>query len=275
MVLDCQTNEVFIAKQTLDAFPIVTRRVETALNHFGIAVKYLNHCKYSWCRDYMPIQVAENKFVQYRYFPDYMDNDKYRSFITDPTETLQELGIETVKTDLIIDGGNVVKCKDCAIMVDKVFQENPTRSETEIRDELERLFECEVIFIPFDKAEYYGHADGVVRFISDNKVLLTNYADYDHIHTDKILNVLTKHFEVETLHYEVEQPNKFSWAYINFLQTADALLVPTFGIDEDAQAIEQIRKLYPKYKNSIQGVKVNSFVRNGGALNCISWNILR
>ena len=55
------------------------------------------------------------------------------------------------------------------------------------------------------------------------------------------------------------------------------MLVPVFGIEEDEQALAQIAQSFPLYakKNMIFPILMKAFVKNGGgALNCISWEIV-
>lgn len=66
---------------------------------------------------------------------------------------------------------------------------------------------------------------------------------------------------------------KLSWAYINFLQTKKCIFVPGLGIEEDGMAREQIQKFYPDYKVFTVDDCL-SLVQDGGALNCVTWNIL-
>lgn len=75
----------------------------------------------------------------------------------------------------------------------------------------------------------------------------------------------------------VNKMTHFNWAYINFLQTSDLILIPTFGLDEDTIAQEQIAIYYKSYaeRDRIHSVNSNSIARQGGALHCISWNILK
>ena len=53
------------------------------------------------------------------------------------------------------------------------------------------------------------------------------------------------------------------------------LIVPSFGIDEDDQALEQISLAFPDYANKgqIETLDSNSIIQHGGVLNCVSWNI--
>ena len=273
MILDAQTNKVFISACIFNQHPFIVKRILEALSLWNVPIEVLDYTNDIWCRDYMPIQVSNNKFIQYRYYPDYLNNDKDKIFITDPTKALKSLNIETIKTDLVIDGGNIIKCPDCVIMTDKVVYENSSYSKTHIIQQLEHLFECEIILLSWDKNERYGHTDGIIRYVDTGKLLMTNYMDYDKRKAEEWLRVLSEKFEVEVLQYHVAKPHSNNWSYINFLLTEQAIFVPIFDKEEDEQALYQIGKCFPDYSNRIIPIQLNGIVKEGGALNCITWNV--
>ena len=227
-----------------------------------------------WCRDYMPIQTEEKRFLSYKYFPDYLVKKHKEQYITDvqDVENVDFLHqAEVVTLDLVLDGGNVVKCGNKIVMTEKVFVENTERSRNEVQQLLEKAFQCEIVFLPWDKREKYGHSDGIIHYLGENCVLMTNYDDFDKTFAQDFLRILEKHFDVKTLKFNVEKTGKNSWAYINFLQVGNLALVPQLGISEDEQALQQIAEAMPQCK--VVGVPALEAVRKGGALNCISWNI--
>ena len=185
-------------------------------------------------------------------------------------ECLRQDG-EVVDLDLVIDGGNVVRCDDKIVMTEKVFYENKDKSRNEVQRLLEEAFECDIIFLPWDRKEIFGHSDGIVHYAGDNRVLMTNYADFDAAKANMILRLLGKYVEVIPLMYNVKRKHERSWAYINFLQIGNLVLVPQLGIPEDEQALQQIMAAMPRCK--VIGVPAKEAVRKGGALNCISWNV--
>ena len=156
-------------------------------------------------------------------------------------------------------------------MTDKVFTENKDKNRKEIIHLLEEAFQCNLVFLPWDHNERFGHSDGIVHYIGNNRVLMTNYADFDPYMARKFMNVLQKHVEVIQLKYNVKRKHQRSWAYINYLQIGNLILVPQLGIPEDEQAIQQIKEVSPQCK--VFGVPALEAVRKGGALNCISWNV--
>lgn len=165
---------------------------------------------------------------------------------------------------------------------------------------LETYFNNEIIFLPWDKAEKYGHADGIVRYIDKGRVLMTNYHRYSGSFANRFMKILTQHFDVEVLDYNVEKPCKYNWCYINFLRIRDKIFIPQLTwedysgphcaaplpegvivkrnprwyhshIKEDEQALEQFKRIFPKCE--IIPVSCPHIVEQGGGLNCISWNV--
>ena len=211
-----------------------------------------------------------NKFLQYQYQPDYLKG--YEDYIPNYDFICKKLKLNCIKTDIILDGGNVIKCGNKVIMTDKIFQENFHKEKNDLIKELEELFQAELVLIPWDRYEMYGHADGMVRYIRGNIVLLNNYVDFDKKLRQHLLEILSAHFIVEELEYGSPIGSKMSWAYLNFLQTENCIFVPGLSCKEDQMAVEQIQELYPQHKVIlIDGCQ--DIVKDGGALNCISWNI--
>ena len=274
MNTDFQTNTVFFSDLLPKKCPILYNSIDKILSDNGIDHRLLANTKDIWCRDYMPIQQSEKHFVFYKYNPDYLQTPYYKRTITDVNSigNIDCLRQEKVTNlDLVLDGGNIVKCDDKIIMTKKVFAENKDKKQKDIIRMLEEAFQCDIIFLPWDKEEIFGHSDGIVHFVCNNRVLMTNYADFDPDMARRFLNILKPHVEVIPLTFNVKRKHERSWAYINYLQLENLVLVPQLGIPEDEQALEQIKKVLPKCK--VYGVPALEAVRKGGALNCISWNV--
>lgn len=271
IISDADSNKVYISSWLKDECPHFYPKFLKLLEANGIPFEIMQCTNDIWARDYMPIQIYEDRFIQYHYNPDYLQKKKEdRESITDVDAVCREIGIECVKTDLIIDGGNVVKIGKYIIMTEKVYAENKHLTPAEIRNQLQRLFHGKVIMLPWDKDEKYGHADGIVKPIDGHTVLLTNYADYNPQIAERFSKILSQYFDVKTLNYTVKS-NDYNWAYINFLRVGDVIILPGLNIPEDQQALQQIKRYYP----SCKVVQIDSLevVKKDGALNCITWNI--
>lgn len=273
-IMDSDTNVVFISSWLKKECPDFYKRFVALLDnlHHDFTYHIMQSTNDIWTRDYMPIQIYENHFVQYRYDPDYLQNSpKDKASITDTNAVCKELGISTYKTDLVIDGGNVVKAGKYIIMTEKVYAENKHLAPCEIRKQLKSIFHCDLIMLPWDKEEPFGHADGIVKAIDDHTVLLTNYADFDPVFAKKFEKILSQHFTVKKLSYHIEKKNKNNWAYINFLRVGNHIILPGLGAEEDELAFRQIQDFYPNC--DVSQIEASEVIDKGGALNCITWNI--
>ncbi|MBR5352147.1 MAG: agmatine deiminase family protein [Bacteroidales bacterium] len=300
MITDNLTHTVYFSSLLPEKCPVLNAHIVDALRKREIPFTYLKGTKDIWCRDYMPIQIEKNRFVFYRYTPDYLQDKTGLTLQTNPELVFQEESNELLRLlpmsmeeeirfdrlrpisishpvfhrfelELVMDGGNVVKCGDKVVMTDKVFVENKDKTPQEVQRQIEEAFQCEVVFLPWDRNEEYGHCDGIIHCLGDNRVLMTNYADFNKGIADEYLRILEKYFDVTILKYNVKRKHMRSWSYINFLQIGTLVLVPQLGIPEDDQALEQISSALPDCE--IVGIPALEAVRRGGALNCISWNI--
>ena len=155
-------------------------------------------------------------------------------------------------------------------MTDKIFRENPHLAQSKLIDSLTRLLEAEIVLIPEDVYEEYGHADGMVRYMGDGNALLNNYCDFDKALRKKLLAALNPHFNVTELHYGTHTGQ--SWAYLNFLHVGQHIFVPMTGDKSGETAFNQIAEAYPKcHCHPVPDCK--TIVNDGGALNCTTWNI--
>lgn len=278
MITDNLTNTVYFSGLLPEKCPILNAHITEALRQHGVSYAYLSETKDIWCRDFMPIQIENDWFVFYKYTPDYLQDKRWLRFQTDPVAVfnneankLQSYLDKSIAINMIMDGGNVVKCGDTIVMTEKVFAENKDKTRNEVERILRDAFQCDIIFLPWDKNEIFGHSDGVVHYAGNNKVLLTNYDDISLFYYSRFRKALEKRFEVISLQYHAKRKHARSWAYINFLQVGNLILVPQLGLEEDKQALEQIGNALPDCE--MVGVPALEAVRKGGALNCISWNI--
>ena len=274
-MVDSLTDTVYFSNLLPERCPTIYQSLDKILTDNDIDHRLLSNTKDIWCRDYMPIQISEKRFLFYKYNPNYLQTKLYRRTITDVSrieniEYLRKDG-EVVDLDLVIDGGNVVRCDDKVVMTEKAFFENKDKSRNEVQRLLEEAFQCDIIFLPWDREEFMGHCDGIVHYIGDNRMLITSYEDFDADYARKFLKILKKYVEVVPLSYKVKRRHERSWAYINFLQIGKLILVPQLEIPEDEQALQQIADAMPRCK--VIGVPALETVRKGGALNCISWNV--
>lgn len=256
----------------------VWAQIESVLTAENELYDFVPNAADIWVRDFMPFQRHDGDLVIYRYNPDYLQG-KDSKYITNCRDAFLEIGGNSNsstchQTDLVIDGGNMIRCtdksgKNCVIMTTKVLYENPQMPQHEILPQLFNIFNAEVVLIPWDLDESYGHADGMVRSIGRGRLLLNCYSDIDPQFGKAIKKALNHRFELQELQYRSKHRDK-SWCHLNYLELRNAVLVPAASIASDRMALEQIGKITGK---KCIPVSMAPVVREGGAMHCISWTM--
>ena len=255
------------------------QRLEPILIDNNIKFGFIENTRDIWCCDYMPIQKGINDFIQFEYFPDYYLFPEYIAKLTIPSETRIIDKINTKHSKLIVDGGNVVKSEKIAILTEKVIEENSNLEPKTVLSRLEKDLGVEKVFlIPKAPYDYTGHADGMIKFIGENDLLVSDYSNESVSWRNKMdkalektgLNIISFPSEI------VEEKNKdgdytAKGVYLNFTQIGNIILFPQFELNSDKTALEETRKLYPECK--VIPINSNEIANDGGVLNCITWNI--
>ncbi|HRY98150.1 MAG TPA: agmatine deiminase family protein [Bacteroidales bacterium] len=263
---------ILIAEQLLNhpKYNGLAEGLVNALYGRKINYRFIRGAMDIWLRDFMPIPLGRNRYLQYHYYPDYLKD--YPHLRTDSGPISQSLGLDTIHSDLIMDGGNVILSPNCLIMCDKVVWENRHQyTRKALVRKLHELFGVDkVVLIGWDKQDRYGHADGMVRFIDEQSVLLSDFSARD---PNVIVPLRKAGLSIQVLELEKKNISRRRWAYINFLQTPEIFLLPKLNIPEDDMALQEIKSYYPSYadQEKIFQLDCTEIVRRGGALNCISW----
>jgi len=278
MIADQETNFVYFSELLPQRYPSTFEEISGKLKKHKIGFGLLADTKDIWCRDYMPIQVSENSFVQFKYDPSYLQRTKKdRATITDTSRVCKSLGIDPVMSDIKLDGGNIVKSNKKVVMTERIFSENPGYSRDDLVKELKKLLGVEqIITIPEDSKDEMGHVDGMVRFLSEEAVFVNNYSKEDESLRERVKNSLNKaNMKLVSVPYAPYKNKNGLYAtgiYINYLRVGDIVIYPIFGIEEDRVAERVFSELFG---SKAIPVVANEIAKKGGALNCISWNIFK
>lgn len=279
MIADFETNVVYCSDQSFTYYlKEDALKLSSILNANGIICKEISGTEDYFCRDFMPIQKNLNTFIQFTFQPDYLLLDpKQKQYVTDTDQVLKRNAFlhkyKIINSDIILDGGNVVKWTNKLILTDKVVLDNPRYSPGHLIDEIRRLLGVEVIMIPrYPVKEPTGHADGLVRFIDENTVLTICLDDEIEEWKNAFLKALTDaNLKVYSLPASPEAGKKNYWGYINYLQVGNLIVLPTFSYNSDLL-------IQDFFVANFKGCKVvpfiaNKIINNGGVLNCFTWNI--
>ncbi len=276
MTTDSQTNFLYLADTLPKNYPDFYKRFENVLKECKIPFDFLPQTKDVWAVDYMPIQTDLNKFVRFVYNPSYLQTKKYLKTISDVDGICKAIGIETIKTHIIIDGGNVTRWTNKVIMTDRVFKDNPTYERKKLIKELYELLQVDKIyFVPEQPGDFTGHSDGMVRFVDEHTVIINDYKqEKEEFYRAFEIAIHNTGLDYITIPYNVYDNKSIDHAngdYINYLQMENTVIIPTFGIKEDELAVRQLETIFAG--QTIATVDSNEIAYDGGILNCITWNI--
>jgi agmatine deiminase len=240
-----------------------------------IAHRFLPNTRDIWAVDYMPVQVGVGNFVQFKYKPDYLQCPKYINTQTDTDEVCMAIGLNRTHSDIVLDGGNVIKGKNWVILTDKVFKENPLFPQKKLIAELEGVFAARVIIIPREPYDYTGHADGMVRYYDEETLLINRYGDHiSSSYKSRLMKVLRGHdFKLIEIPYAPDRSdrNSANGLYINYLEMQSLILIPIFRKHDDEKAVRTFEELFRG--SNVCVIDATELSIDGGVLHCISWPI--
>jgi agmatine deiminase len=274
MIADREVNCVYLAAMLNERHPRVFADLRRVLLSHGIDVGLLAKVKDIWAKDYCPIQIGCGNLVKFRYAPDYLKDEP--DLQTGDGEVKFLLGIGRCRrADIILDGGNIVASKTKAILTDKSYKENPRLSRSDLRDKLQQLLQVDqLIIIPKEPYDRIGHADGMVRFIDEHRILVNDYAEVDPSFGERLLKVLHRHgLATESLPYFHEKRSTAGidsavGCYTNFLLTKKALVAPVYGTKHDHIALRKLEDVFPGLP--VIPLECTELAREGGVLNCVA-----
>jgi agmatine/peptidylarginine deiminase len=281
---DDRKTTVLCVTAELMRYPSVYNGIVGAAKEAGHFVRIIERTSNVWCRDWMPQQVDEH-YVKFGY-------NAMPPRLTDPPEDCWPTWIKAVKSDLNIDGGNIVRQGNRAVVTDMVFKDNKF-SQRAILMKLEKDLEAEIIVIPYEPGDTLGHADGICKFVDDDTIIIEDRAcmddpvqtEYQYHLTSRLaeagLDVVPLVFayhktpkmseaEFRAKYPKADDYNPGYGYYVNFLRMKGLVIYPVFGIPEDEEMAQSMEMLFPK--TLLRPVNCADLSMEGGLVNCVTAN---
>ena len=215
-------------------------------------------------------------------------------------------GVDSYKTEgFVLEGGSIHVDGEGTVMVTEMCLLHPSRNPHMNKEEIEHMLKeylnCEkVIWVKdgIDPYETNGHIDDVACFVAPGEVACIYTDDKDHPfykeaqaayqflceQTDAKGRKLKVHKmcvtkepcylkDAESIDYAEgsipREENEISIAsYLNFLIVNGAIILPQYGDENDALAVEQAQAMFPDRK--IVGVQTTEVAYGGGNIHCIT-----
>ena len=288
---ELKANKVYISPVLQELYPEVYNDLmyifkKHNVNHDVLWGKSQNNRPRDiWARDFMPVQ-TDKCYVWFKYSPDsLLPEEQERGLTTIEDIDITALNIPDLNNNLIMEqiiaeGGNFVKSDDYTFVCEKIFKDNPNYSTIDLFNKLTSYF-GRVIIIPQMPEETIGHADGYIRYVGNNTVVVNSWIWKDkygehNVSEYRIFICTLLNFGLKV----VELPNKWDAEdmysdygdYGNYLVVDKLVVMQRYGIDEDEKALQLLKSLFPE-DYSFESIDCTKISKAGGALNCCTWTI--
>ena len=108
----------------------------------------------------------------------------------------------------------------------------------------------------------------MVRFVDEKTALGNDIRIRDGLER-RIKHILKEHgIHVIDFPYREARGISAVGSYLNFLETERYIFLPVFGLNRDKEAVSAAHQIFSK---TVIPVSIREIARQGGCLNCISW----
>jgi agmatine deiminase len=209
------------------------------------------------------------------------------------SRAIQNIYLKDMKTiDFVLEGGAVesngkgllLTTAQCMLNLNR----NPKFDAISITQKLHKYFGAEKVlylehgYLAGDDTD--SHIDTLARFISEDTIMYLQCTDKKDEHFEALqameyeLQNLAKEHQLqlialpmpEAVYYEKE---RLPATYANFLFVNGAVLVPTYGVKEDALTLDIFQKSIPG--REIIPINCSTLIRQHGSLHCVTMNFAR
>ncbi|WP_428738310.1 agmatine deiminase family protein [Sulfurimonas sp.] len=191
--------------------------------------------------------------------------------------------------DFILEGGGVESNGEGLILTTSECMLNPNRNskfnKEQITQKLKEYFGAKEIlyvnngYLAGDDTD--SHIDTLARFISKDTIMYVACDDENDEHYEalKKMEDELKEFVIEHKLKLIKLPmssavyddnERLPATYANFLFVNNGVLVPTYNVKEDAEALEIFRWAMPD--REVVGVECATLIRQHGSLHCVTMN---
>lgn len=229
-----------------------------------------------WIRDFGT--VMPSKMVKFDYLPDFQAASTSNWIDNSFENWFAANGLTySTQSNLILDGGNVVDNGSTrAIVTDRFLHDNPQLTYNQAVAQLKNLLGVnEVAIMPEYPGDATGHADGLVTWVGDNKILLHEMPQPQHNQAIQEFQYAFPGVEIVVVpdYYVDESWQGFSSAcniFVNSLVTDDYIYMPTFNTGHDA---EMLQLFEANTNKEVVPVAAEGVCMMGGSVRCLSWQV--
>lgn len=252
-----------------------------------------------WLRDCIGIN-TKNRIVKPYYHPQYCTLHKYSNYYESINKQSRIIIKECLQKKitympLVIDGGNFSNNDKTVFLTDKILEDNRELSKSEVINILQDFVQLRPEIIERSKTDSIGHTDGFLNFVSNEKVLLSNYPSLPFLKQDiDFIYKVRQKLEDERLEvvemfdrpvdeivpcecYRKTKKACFYSArgnYINFLRLNNTIILPEYTLPtlkETKYYNETNKEILTQLGFEVKTINCDTLSKEGGSLHCLSY----
>ncbi|MGE4420010.1 MAG: agmatine deiminase family protein [Sulfurimonas sp.] len=196
---------------------------------------------------------------------------------------------ELKKVDLILEGGavetngvdTILTTSECMLNKNRNASLKKEQMTKKLQEEfgMSRILYLNHGYLAGDDTD--SHVDTLARFIDENTIMYVQCNDESDEHY-KELKLMQEELQAFSQTYGFNlialpmsdacyfEGERLPATYANFLFVNGAVLVPTYGVKQDEEALEIFRKTFPT--KDIIGINCFSLIKQHGSLHCVTMN---
>ena len=231
-----------------------------------------------WMRDFTTVNPMQP--VQFTYTWASMTQKQSKEVQKSFSQFADRYQIQRAKTDLMLDGGNLVDDYAGRVITTTRFMQDNELSYSEAKQELKNTLGAREVAILEPDEEVLAHSDGMVSWVDQNTLLVNDYSKTPSFRTT-VMNELKASFptaKIVEVPVEYKTNPKGEWdgfesacgVNLNATVTHNNIYVPTFNMAHDQQALMIIKQ--NTFKKVIP-INAESVCPMGGSVRCLTWQV--
>ncbi|ENX63020.1 hypothetical protein F885_01019 [Acinetobacter higginsii] len=231
-----------------------------------------------WMRDFTTVNPMQP--VQFTYTWASMTKKQSKDVQKSFSQFADRYKIQRAKTDLMIDGGNLVDDYAGRVITTTRFMEDNELSYNEAKQELKATLGATEVAILEPDEEVLAHSDGMVSWVDKNTLLVNDYSKTPSFRTTVMKELKASFPTAKIVEVPVEYKTnpKGQWegfesacgVNLNATVTHHNIYVPTFNMPHDQKALTIIKQNTSK---KVIPVNAESVCPMGGSVRCLTWQV--
>lgn len=245
----------------------------------------------TWARDCSALSISvdnKTKLLDFTFnawgnkFQASKDNLMSRSISSHYTADLESIGF-SLEGGAVESNGNNILLTTSACMLNK--NRNPELNTLQITQKLKDFFgSSEILYLNHGYLagdDTDSHIDTLARFIDEKTIMYVKCEDKNDEHftelklmQEELQTIASTHdFTLialpmtDAIYFDDE---RLPATYANFLFVNGAVLVPTYGVKQDSQALDIFKNCFKE--RDVIGVDCSTLIRQHGSLHCVTMN---